>query len=244
MKDNFSSNSEAYARFRPGYPDELFDYLYSIVPGRQNAWDCGTGNGQVARELAKRFQVVCATDISQSQLDNAVRCPNITYSRQPAEKTDFKADSFDLITVAQAVHWFDFDKFYREVKRTAAAGAWLAVMGYGRIRISAEIDPVITRFYEKVVGPFWDPERRYIDDHYKTIPFPFSEIVTPEFTISGNWQVEHLLGYLNTWSAVKHFIRENGYNPVNRLEEEVRALWGENAMRAVEFPVLLRLGGI
>lgn len=244
MKDNFSTQSDQYAKYRPTYPPELFDYLNAIVPHKHNAWDCGTGNGQIAQELAKTFDHVFATDISQSQIDNAAKAHNIHYSVQPAEKTNFKDQLFDLVIVAQAIHWFDFEKFYAEVKRTAKEGAFLCVTGYGRITIDEPIDQLITDFYTTVIGPYWDKERRYIDENYRTIPFPFKELATPAFVNVLHWDIEHLAGYLNTWSAVKHFIRHNGYNPVEKLIPAIAEQWGGIQVREVHFPLLLRMGKI
>lgn len=244
MKDNFSLQSDKYAKFRPTYPPELFDYLYSMVPKKRNAWDCGTGNGQIARELAKSFDTVFATDISQAQLDNAIRANTIFYSVQPAENTNFKDQLFDLIVVAQAIHWFDFGKFYAEVRRTAKENAILCVVGYGRVKISRQIDKVITNFYTKIIVEYWDKERRYIDENYETIPFPFEEIQAPKFENKHQWSLKHLIGYLNTWSAVKHFIKQNDYNPINTLETELKQLWKGREIKEVRFPTLLRIGKI
>lgn len=242
MKDEFSSQSDKYAKYRPTYPPDFFKYLYSIVPNKQNAWDCGTGNGQIAWELAKTFHNVFATDISQTQINHALREDNIRYSVQPAEKTNFQDEQFDLIIVAQAIHWFNFQSFYSEVRRTARDNALICVAGYGRLEISEEIDRVITNFYENVIGAYWHKERRYIDEEYKTIPFPFNEIQTPNFTNILNWTFEHLIGYLNTWSAVKHFINQNGHNPIDKLQRELEPYWGNDQTKEVHFPLLLRLG--
>jgi SAM-dependent methyltransferase len=244
MKDNFSTQSDKYAQYRPTYPAAFFDYLHSIVPAKQAAWDCGTGNGQVAFELAKTFDRVYATDISQSQIDNAMPADNIYYSVQPAESTDFADQQFDLIIVAQAIHWFDFDRFYAEVRRTAKENALICVLGYGRIEVSEPIDQLITSFYKDVIGSYWDKERRYIDENYQTIPFPFTEIQTPRFVNRLQWDLEHLIGYLNTWSAVKHFIRQNGYNPIDKLQNELEQLWGKDKTKEVRFPLLLRIGRV
>ena len=244
MKDNFSLQSDQYAKFRPTYPADFFDYLNSIVPDFQNAWDCGTGNGQVAAVLAKSFKNVFASDISQQQIDNAVKASNIFYSVQPAEKTDFQNQLFDLIVVAQAIHWFDFEKFYKEVRRTAKENAKLCVVGYGVLEISPKIDAVITDFYTNVIGKYWDIERKYIDDHYTTIPFPFDEIQTPKFEHKYQWNLEHLIGYLKTWSAVKHFIKQHNYNPVDELKVELKKLWKAEQMKEVKFPIFIRIGKI
>jgi len=241
MKDNFSSGSHRYAQFRPTYPAALFDYLLSLVPHRENAWDCGTGNGQVAVVLADHFDQVAATDISGSQLASALPHQRIDYSVQPAEKTAFPDHNFDLITVAQAIHWFDFTAFYQEVGRTIRPGGVLAVIGYDLIRISPEVDAVVDAFYRDVVGPYWDKERRYIDQQYRTIPFPAGEVPTPVFVNDVEWSFEHLIGYLGTWSAVKHYQQQTGQDPVELVYPELKKRWGAAEKRPGRFPILLRV---
>lgn len=243
MKDNFSIHSDRYAKYRPSYPEALFAYLDTLVPEKRNAWDCGTGNGQVAFELAKRFERVFATDISASQIEHAQQADNIVYSVQPAEKTGFDDRQFDLITVAQAIHWFDFDAFYAEVRRTARENALLCVIGYGNVRVSDAIDRVVGELYDGVLHGYWDPERRYIDERYATIPFPFEELRAPRFVSEQQWTAEHFIGYLNTWSAVKHFIERNERNPVNTVQSEIHRYWGDGT-RTVRFPLLLRMGRV
>ncbi|MBV6643030.1 MAG: class I SAM-dependent methyltransferase [Cyclobacteriaceae bacterium] len=242
MKDHFSTESEKYAQFRPHYPSEFFGYLNDITPHKEIAWDCGTGNGQVAFELAGSFDKVFATDISQAQIDQALEAKNIHYAVQPAEKSSFPDYFFDLIIVAQAIHWFDFDKFYAEVRRTGKKDAIICVVGYGRVSVSTEIDQLIDIFYQNVIGPYWDKERKYIDEYYQTVPFPFQELSTPDFSIELEWNLEHFIGYLNTWSAVKKFTSQNNFNPVTELHSSLADRWSENASKKVKFPLLLRVG--
>jgi len=240
MKDNFSKNSQEYAQFRPKYPEALFSFLESQIEERGAAWDCGTGNGQVAGELAKFFERVEATDISQQQLDNAVKLSNINYSLQPAEKTNFPDNFFDLITVAQAIHWFEFSQFYKEVNRTLKPGGIIAVIGYGLFKSNEQTNDLIDHFYRGVVGPYWDPERRYLDDGYRSIQFPFEEIQTPNLEMEFSWEFEHLIGYLKTWSAVKHFQNKHGYDPVNAILGDLKKAFGERGV--VKFPLFFRVG--
>jgi len=242
MKDNFSSVADLYAQYRPSYPQKLFDFLYSIVRCHNNAWDVGTGNGQVAFELSKSFHQVMATDISQAQIDKALKVPNILYSIQPAEETNFPDDIFNLITVAQAIHWFDFERFYKEVVRVSKPDAVLCAIGYGVLRFHYPIDEVIQVFYKEIVGPYWDSERKYIDEAYKTIPFPFEEISSPELTISYNWTFAQLIGYFNTWSAVKHYMHDKQENPVDIIKPELHRYWGDAPALTVHFPVFMRTG--
>lgn len=244
MKDNFSSGSDKYALYRPSYPAAFYDYLKTIINGNENAWDCATGNGQVAEMIASVFTNVFATDISQQQINNAVHRPNIHYSVQPAEKTNFQNNFFDLIIVAQAVHWFDFEKFFTEVKRTSKQNSLLVIIGYGRLKTEPKVEEVVEKFYSKVVGPYWDKERKYIEEEYKTIPFPFGEIQPPSFTSSYEWTLEHLLGYLGTWSAVKHYIKQNGNNPIDLIRDEMAKAWGNTEKRAVDFPLISRIGKV
>ncbi len=242
MKDNFSTQSDLYAKYRPKYPKEFFDYLDLITKNKNNAWDCATGNGQVAIELAKIFPMVYATDISVAQLAEAQQLQNISYSVQPAEKTNFPNDFFDLITVAQAIHWFDFEKFYAEIKRTAKPDSILVVIGYGKIEVTPEIDTIINDFYKNTIGNYWDKERKYIDELYKTIPFPFEEIETPSFSISYKWTLDQFVGYLGTWSAVNHYIKDTGKNPLDLIRNQLEDLWKKNSIKKIRFPLLLRIG--
>ncbi len=240
MKDNFSEISKEYSRFRPKYPPQLFKFLNAKIKCFERAWDCATGNGQVALPLSDVFNEVHATDISEQQIKNAVSRNNIHYSIQPAEKTNFPSDSFDLITVAQAIHWFDVEKFYSEVFRTLKQDGLIVVLGYGLFRTNPEADRIILDLYNNTLGPFWDPERRYIDDSYTTISFPFREIVTPNFEFNEIWNIDQLTGYLKTWSAVNHFKKEKGFDPVEKLIPKLKQSFGNRG--EVSFPILLRLG--
>lgn len=243
MKDNFSSQADRYARFRPNYPPELFEFIYTQLNAFDAAWDCGTGNGQVAAVLSERFRQVYATDISPQQLVQAPQQQNIFYSVQLAEATNFANNTFDVITIAQAIHWFHFERFYAEVQRVAKPHAVVAAIGYGLIHTFPEADAIIGHFYKHTVGAYWDAERRYIDEQYRTIPFPFDEIQAPTFMHEAMWDAEHLLGYLGTWSAVKHYTTAHGKNPVEEIRQPLLQAWGNNE-RAVQFDILLRIGRV
>lgn len=245
MKDNFSSRSSEYARFRPGYPPQLFDFLFGLCKNLDCAWDCATGNGQIAAVLAGRFRQVEATDISENQLKNAVQLPNIRYRVEPAESPSFSNNSFDLVTVGQAAHWFDFPTFYPEIKRVLKPGGVLALVGYNLLKIDEPTDTVIIGLYHNVLGEYWDTERRHVDAAYSTIPFPFPEIEFPEMAMTYEWSLEHLLGYLNTWSAVQHYIKKNGHSPLNEtIESSLKQVWGKNEIKTVRFPIFGRVGSI
>ena len=244
MKDNFSAQSDFYKKFRPTYPTALFSYILSFVDTKDFAWDCATGNGQVAGVLAKHFNKVYASDISQAQLNNAVQKTNIEYVLCPAEKTSFPDHIFDLITVGQALHWFDFDGFFEEVRRVIKPGGVVAIWGYALLMIDEKIDPVIYKFYKEVVGPYWDFERKYLEDHYHTIPFPLEDVQQREFAIETHWSLPHLLGFLNSWSSVQKYIREHGNNPIDLIIDELNHYWPADAVKKVSFPVFLKLGKV
>lgn len=243
MKDNFSGQAGLYARYRPRYPQQLFDFIFQRVINKTSAWDCATGNGQTARELARYFEKVFATDISQKQLDNAYNAGNISYSVQPAEQTDFPGQSFDLVTVSQALHWFHFEKFYAEVARVSKPGSWLSVWAYSLLRISTQIDKIVEAHHFETLGKYWDNERKHVDSNYTTLPFPFPEIKTPFFSITYYWTLVELEGYLNTWSALQKFITANNYNPVQGLIKTITPYWKAEKMK-INFPVYMRMGRV
>lgn len=242
MKDSFSHNSKAYLTFRPTYPNEFYELINSLVPVRENCWDCGTGNGQVAFELAKSFDRVYATDISQNQVANAIESPKISYSVQPAEHTIFPENIFDLVVVAQAIHWFNFEKFYSEVRRTCKEGALLVVIGYGLIKVEERVDSLIGELYDNTLKDCWDKERKHIEEKYQSIPFPFEELECPSLKMVYSWTKDQLIGYLSTWSAVKHFKAKNLSDPIVEFERRLMEVWPDESPKKIEFPQILRIG--
>lgn len=244
MKDNFSAQASIYAQYRPQYPQQLFEFIFTFVKNKNVAWDCGTGNGQAAKVLSRHFDKVIATDISQQQIDNAYRAGNIFYTVQPAEQTNIEDNSIDLVTIAQAIHWFNFDKFYVEVLRVAKPGAHIAIWMYSLLQISKEIDNIIHHYHFTTLENYWDAERKYVDDNYSSIPFPFKEINTPPFYIEVYWSLEDLKGYLYTWSALQKFIAANNHNPADDVIDKIQYHWNGAEKRKIIFPVHLRLGVI
>jgi SAM-dependent methyltransferase len=242
-KDLFSLHAKNYGKFRPTYPLDLYWFIYKHTKSYEVVWDCATGNGQAAVELAKQFSKVYATDISENQLANAPDITNIHYSISSAEETTFADHSFDLITIAQAAHWLNLELFYQEVKRVIKPNGTLAIWGYGLVNINSSIDEHIHHFYKQVIGSYWDSERKLIDDHYRTLLFPFEEIQSPDFQFSFDWTIDELYGYLTTWSSVQKFIRANNHNPVEDLVQMLRPLWISGKMK-ITFPLFLRLGKV
>ncbi len=240
-KDLFSAHANIYAAFRPTYPKELYDFIFSELNARHKAWDCATGNGQVAGYLADSFQEVYATDISQQQLNNAIKKDNIFYSVSPGEKTSFADHQFDLITVAQALHWFDRDKFYEEARRVSKEGSLLAIWGYAFLNIQPDVDKIIMNFYSNVVGPYWDEARRLVEEEYRTLSFPFKEIESPKFDITATWTLNHLAGYLESWSATQRYIKGTGNNPLPDVLTQLERVWKRGDSKPVRFPVFLKL---
>ena len=241
MLDRFSGHADRYARYRIDYPDALYNYVLSFVNERQSAWDCATGNGQVASTLARYFDQVEATDISQTQLEQAVVLPNVRYQISRAEKTPFADNQFDLVTVGQALHWFDAEAFHREVRRVLKPGGVVAEWGYGLNTVSPEVDALVNDFYINVIGAYWDSMRRHIENQYAQLPFDFANPQRADFTVERHWTAGWFLNYLRTWSAVRNFIATNDLDPVDALAEPLTVAWGLGE-RLVQFPVFLRLG--
>jgi SAM-dependent methyltransferase len=243
FRDYFSSDAADYAQYRPRYPAALFEYLASLPPDRALAWDCATGNGQAARGLADFFKQIIATDGSEKQIANAERDDRISYRVATAEESGLESRSVDLISVAQALHWFPIKEFFDEARRVLKPNGVLAVWCYNLLEISPPIDQLIANFYRETVGPHWDFDRKLVETGYRTIPFPFNELVVPKFYMEANWSLTHLLGYLRTWSATKKFMAAQGSDPVVALAAELALVWGEpDDTRPVSWPLSLRVG--
>ncbi|MFL6196468.1 MAG: class I SAM-dependent methyltransferase [Thermoanaerobaculia bacterium] len=243
FKDHFSGHADLYASLRPRYTRELFDFVLALTPGRRLAWDCATGNGQAAVDLAESFERVVATDGSEAQLAHAEPHPRVEYRRALAESSGLESGSVDLVTVATAVHWFDFDRFYAEVERVLAPGGALAVWAYDLARITPEIDAITDRLSKEIVATYWPPERRWVDELYVTIPFPFEEVKVPQMFIEERWDLDRFLRYLGTWSAVNRYMKSAGGDPRDLIREEMSAAWGEpERVRLVRWPLMMRAG--
>jgi len=229
FKDHFSGHADLYREARPTYPDTLFDWLAAQAPDRALVWDCGCGNGQASVALARHFDRVVATDPSANQIADAEPRANIDYRVEPAERSSLADASASLVTVAQALHWFDFAAFYAEVRRVLKPGGVFAAWAYAACGTGeAAIDGVIEHLYgDALTGPHWPPERAYVDAGYRTIPFPFAAIDAPEFPMIMRWNVDQLLAYLRSWSATRRYIKANGEDPVGIVEPDLRVAWGD-----------------
>jgi ubiquinone/menaquinone biosynthesis C-methylase UbiE len=240
FKDFFSTQATDYAKYRPTYPPELFEYLSTLAKAHGLAWDVGTGNGQAAVELARFFGKVIGTDPSEKQLREAAANPGVEYRCAPAELGGLPEGAVDLITVAQAFHWFDQRKFFAEVKRVAKPGAALAVWCYEITSVNPELDKVIMELYQGILGAYWDSGRKLVEQGYRNEKFPFPELEPPGFKMAAEWTAEQMLGYLGTWSALQKYRKEQSKDPRELIAERLVALWGEQA-RMVSWPLSLRV---
>jgi SAM-dependent methyltransferase len=243
FEDHFSKHSEQYAQYRPQYPDEIYAYLASIAPGHSLAWDCGTGNGQAAIGLAKYFDKVHATDASAEQILRAYQHNKVDYGVEPAEHVSLDTSSTDLVTVAVAIHWFNFDEFYREVKRVLKPNGILAAWTYSFPKISPEIDSLVNRYYYEILGGFWPERIHYLEERYETLPFPFEEIAPPSFVMKADWNLNQFAGFLDSWSATQRYKTQKGNHPLEIIWPELVAAWGgENEPRLIRWPLHFRIG--
>ncbi len=242
--DHFSQVASDYASHRPTYPAALFDWLSSQCAGRALAWDCGAGSGQASVALAAHFEQVLATDISEQQLSHAVPHPRVAYRVAPAESSGLPDHSADLVTVAQALHWFALERFYDEVKRVLKPGGLIAAWTYGVITIEGdEANTLLQHFYHHVVGPYWPAERHHVETGYRELAFPFQRIEPPAFAMQTDWTLEQLAGYLRSWSASARYAAANGKDAVSELVTQLRACWGDpNGTRAVRWPLAILAG--
>ena len=241
FKDHFSRQAADYERYRPGYPAGLFDFLASVAPARRRALDVATGNGQAAFGLAALFDAVDATEPSARQLEEARPHARVFYRREAAEVIGSPEDHYDLVTAAQAAHWFDWTRFYPEVRRVLRPGGVLALWTYELFRAGDTVDRIVDDFYRDVVGPYWPRERRHVEERYASLPFPFEEIAAPAFRLVNRWTCDTALRYLGTWSAVQRYRELRGRDPLALVAPALQQAWGEGDL-PLTWPIHLRVG--
>lgn len=241
FKDHFSGHAKLYAQYRPTYPAAMFEWLCNYCSQRDFAWDCATGNGQVAVALSDFFKHVHATDASSTQIQNAMHHPGVTYAVASADASGLAPGSVDLITVGQALHWFDFEAFYAEAERVLKPGGTLAVWTYGLAKCGGRIDDIISDFYDGEVGPYWPEERHWVDEGYATIPFPYAKAETPTFEMLPQRNLDQILGYLRTWSASKRYETAHGFDPVTLIEPDLKRAWPTDPASPLAFRAAIHL---
>lgn len=225
--DLFSEKSDLYALARPKYPQELYEFLASCITHSDKVWDCATGNGQAAIALAEIFNEVQATDLSEQQIVHAIPNENITYSVLSAEHTTFPDNYFDAITVAQAIHWFDFEKYWPEALRVLKKGGVFAAWGYDWCKISPEVDATINTNIMKVIEPYWAKQNQLVWGGYADIYFPFEKIPTPKIAMKQYWNSSQLLTYIHTWSATRQCMLKEGPEFFEQAIKKIEAAWGD-----------------
>jgi len=235
--------ADKYVKYRPTYPLPLFDYIYQYVNRFDRVWDCGCGNGQATSQLAEKFKQVIATDIAAKQIEYAVEKPNINYKVCPAEQTSIADNSIDLITVAQALHWFDHTAFALEVKRVLKHKGILAAWGYSPPRINKKIDTIIDYTGFDLLNDYWGSGRKYVDNCYRNIPFPFKKIENHEFYCESQYSLQGLIGYLESWSPRLNYLRKHDKDPLDFVKAELTAAWGNaKEIKTIKWPIFLLLG--
>lgn len=244
FKDYFSEHSKAYAQARPGYPEELFDYIAAKCSSHELAWDCATGNGQAAVSLARIFKRVIATDGSADQIAQAQLAPNIEYRQMTAGSTLPEAKACDLVTVAQALHWFDTRVFFQSVREALKPGGVFATWCYGVQQIEGAVDAVVLKLYEDILGPYWPEERRLVENRYRDIEFPFDTTVEEGMVLSRDWSLQQFASYVTSWSALQRYKRANESDPLELVWDELLEAWGGDvdSTRRVEWPLTVIVG--
>ena len=240
FKDLFSAQSSDYARYRPRYPEALFDWLAGQTARKGLAVDLGCGSGQASVALAGRFEFVIGVDPSQAQLDNAAKHERLAYVCAPAEKTGLAGGGADLVTVAQAFHWFKRPEVYGEMKRLSHPGAVLAIWCYELTKVSPRVDAAIWKLYYDHLDTYWEPERKLVEEGYKNVDLPFKELSVPKFPMREEWTLEQFRGYISTWSPLKRFRMEKGFDPLEKVWPEVRQAWGDQEKQEIFWPLRVR----
>lgn len=241
--DDFSRDSASYAQFRPRYPAVLFEWLTGLPSARRLVWDVATGSGQAATMLAPHFGRVIASDASIAQLRARSTVPGVYYLAEQGEGSALASRSADMVTVAQAYHWFDHPRFHAEVDRVLVPGGAFAVWCYGVLHVEPEIEAAMARFYDGAVGAYWPKGRVHVERGYRDFTIPIAEVAAPPMSITTEFTLPQLVGYVRTWSAVGRYMKVTGHDPVPEFGQELAALWGDpDRPRRVEWPISVRAG--
>lgn len=242
FKDHFSSHATAYSAYRPSYPTELGAWLSSIaLPG--TALDAGCGSGQLSLLLAEHFDRVIAIDPSARQIDSATPHPRIDYRVAPAEASGLADASIDLLAVAQAAHWFDLPAFFAEARRLLRPGGAIVLISYAGMEPRGAIEAIVERFRLRTLDRYWPPERAMVETGYRDIALPFAPIDAPSFSIEVEWALDSLIGYLDTWSAVRAMEQDIGRGPFEAAAAELRRAWGDpSSLRTIRWPLTILAG--
>jgi ubiquinone/menaquinone biosynthesis C-methylase UbiE len=242
--DFFSDASRQYALARPQYPDSLFEFIAQESPDLSAVWDCGTGNGQAAISLANYFDRVYASDPSQEQISHALSHEKVEYSVQLAEQTDFAEGQMSAVCVAQALHWFDFEKFFAEVQRVAKRDALFVAWGYDWFLVDPQFDDAFESLFRSEILPFWSPQVRHLWNGYSQVDVPFERWTVPPQNIELEWTFEQLFEYVFSWSATKCCIDRRGGEFLKITIQELRGYWGKAETRKIRMPLHLLAGRI
>jgi SAM-dependent methyltransferase len=241
FKDLFSPQAGDYAKFRPHYPKDLFEWITAQAAARELAIDLGCGNGQATAALIPRFRQAIGVDPSQAQLDQAPKWPHLRYVCAAAEATGLEGGLADAVTVAQAFHWFKTPEVFAEMQRLLKPGGLVALWAYRLNKVTPAVDAIVWKLYEDLLGKYWEPERKLVMDGYANVEFPagWTELAAPDFGMREDWSFERYAGYLGTWSPLKRFREREGYDPLERTLPELKRAWGRDDL-AVDWPLKLR----
>ncbi|MCF3649778.1 class I SAM-dependent methyltransferase [Synoicihabitans lomoniglobus] len=235
--DHFSAFAATYAQFRPTYPDALFGWLARQSDAHGHAWDCATGNGQAAHQLTPHFERVTATDVGAAMIAHAPPHPRITFAVGSAEHPPIADHDVNLITVAQALHWFDLPAFWQTCQRVLQPHGVLAYWGYLLPQITPAVDALVIAYHDDAVGPYWPDDRGPLLTHYANVCPPAERIPTPTFAMNATWTVDQLIGMLDSWSATHRARAATGSDPLAPFGARLREAWGAEATRPVSWPI-------
>ncbi|KAK1422025.1 hypothetical protein QVD17_24866 [Tagetes erecta] len=258
MAEGFVKQAKQYSEARPRYPPEMFDFIASKTPCHDVAWDVGTGNGQAATSLVSIYKSVVATDTSKKQLEFAPKLSNIRYectspnmSMSELEEKIGPESSVDLVTVAQALQWFDLDTFYNQVKWILKKPSGvIAVWCYTLPNIDDEVDLVLQKSYMESKSYLVGLAREMIEDKFANIKFPFDPVAGCDHTGPFEFQTKKLMTLDELFTFIRsaspyQTAREQGVELLNDgVIEEFKRAWKEdaNCQKNVVFPVYLRIG--
>ncbi|KAL4426897.1 hypothetical protein ABPG74_008821 [Tetrahymena malaccensis] len=232
------NQGQNYDKYRPKYPSKFFDLILKDLNSKESYLDVGCGTGQMLFKLNSHFKIAVGTDLSEKQVSVATEkiSNNQNYMNVKVIQSDannlissLQKNSlplnYDLVTVGQALHWFEVEKFLQLTQSKILnqnQNSRLAVAAYYWDGFDIDINneqlsgKQIHEQYYNSIKNYYDFDRDNLYSNYKHYPFNkyFEQTSEDSFIEKDIFQLDDLVRYMKTSSAYNTLVEQNSKNPI------------------------------